>query len=140
VIAMRTSPDEGRVKSDRPISKKLAWTGRILSGLAVLFFLVDGVMKLFKPSVVVEATRQLGYPESDIRGIGCLLLASTLLYVFPRTSILGAIMLTGYLGGAVASQIRARNPSFNVVFALLFGVLVWSGLWLRDIRVRTLLT
>ena len=104
--------------------------------MAVSFLLVDGVMKLLKPPVVVEATRQLGYPESDIAGIGIVLLACTLLYIFPRTSILGAILLTGYLGGAVVSQVRVGALS-NVVFAVVFAGLVWGGLWLRDIRVRT---
>ena len=127
------------MRSDRTISKKLLWTGRVLSGLAVLFLLVDGAMKLAKPAVVVEATQQLGYPESYIVGIGLLLLTCTVLYIFPRTSILGAILLTGYLGGAVASQVRAGNGWFNVVFPVIFGVLIWSGLWLRDIRVRGLL-
>jgi hypothetical protein len=119
--------------------KKLLWAGRIASGLAVLFFLVDGVMKLLKPVAVVEATRQLGFPESDVVGIGVLLLTCTLLYVFPRTSVLGAIALTGYMGGAVASQVRVRAGWFNVAFAVMFGVLVWAGLWLRDVRVRSLL-
>jgi hypothetical protein len=128
------------MRSDRTISKKLLWTGRVLSGLAVLFLLVDGAMKLAKPAVVVEATQQLGYPESYIVGIGLLLLTCTVLYIFPRTSILGAILLTGYLGGAVASQVRAGNGWFNVVFPVIFGVLIWSGLWLRDIRVRGLWT
>jgi hypothetical protein len=132
-------PTASPVESDRMISKKLLWTGRIVSGLAALFFLMDGVMKLFKPAVVVEATRQLGYPESDIIGIGVLLLICTLLYLFPRTSILGAILLTGYMGGAVASQVRIGAGWFNVAFAVLFGVLVWAGLWLRDVRVRNLL-
>jgi hypothetical protein len=127
------------VRSDRTISKNLLWLGRVLSGLAVAFFLLDGVMKLWKPAVVVEATLKLGYPESDIVGIGVLLLTCTLLYIFPRTSILGAILLTGYLGGAVASQLRAGNGWFNVVFPAIFGAVVWSGLWLRDTRVRTLL-
>jgi DoxX-like family len=126
------------VKSDQVISKRLVWTGRILSGLAVLFLVVDGVMKLLKPAVVVEATRQLGYPESKIVGIGVLLLVCTLLYVLPRTSILGAILLTGYMGGAVASQVRVGAGWFNVAFAVMLGVLIWSGLWLRDLRVRTL--
>ena len=132
---MNTSP----VKSGRTISKIHLWSGRVLSGLAVVFFLVDGVMKLWKPAVVVAATRQLGYPESDIVGIGVLLLTCTLLYVFPRTSILGAIFITGYLGGAVASQVRAGNGWFNVAFPVIFGALVWGGLWLRDVRVRAVL-
>jgi hypothetical protein len=127
------------MNSDRAVARKHLWAGRILSGWAVLFFLVDGVMKLVRPPVVVEATVRLGYPESDIAGIGILLLACTLLYVVPRTSILGAILLTGYLGGAVASQVRVSAGWFNVTFALMFGALVWSGLWLRDVRLRTLL-
>jgi hypothetical protein len=136
----QTGSHRSLVESDPLISKKLLWTGRIVSGLAVLFFLFDGVMKLLKPAVVVEATRQLGYPESDIVAIGVVLLACTLLYVFPRTSILGAILLTGYLGGAVASQVRVGAGWFNVTFAAVFGVLVWAGLWLRDNRVRNLLS
>ena len=132
---MNTSP----VNSGRTISKIHLWSGRVLSGLAVVFFLVDGVMKLWKPAVVVAATRQLGYPESDIIGIGVLLLTCTLLYVFPRTSILGAIFITGYLGRAVASQVRAGNGWFNVALPVIFGALVWGGLWLRDVRVRAVL-
>ena len=123
------------------ISKKSIWAGRILSGFAVLFFLMDSIMKFFKPAVVVDATvRKLGYPESDIIGIGFLLLVCTLLYVIPRTSILGAILLTGYLGGATASQVRISAGSFNVMFAVTFGVIVWAGLWLRDGRVRAMLS
>jgi hypothetical protein len=100
---------------------------------------MDGAMKLWKPAVVLEATRQLGYPEVGVGRIGIVLLASTLLYTFPRTSILGAILLTGYFGGAVASQLRVGNGWFNVVFPVILGVLVWTGLWLRDKRVRTVL-
>ncbi len=123
----------------RELSKTQLWAGRIISGLAALFLLWDGVMKLLKPAIVVKATRELGYPESDIVGIGVVLLACTLLYLFPRTSILGAILLTGYLGGAIASQVRAEASWFNVVFALVFACLVWGGLWLRDVRVRDFL-
>ena len=126
------------VRSDQTISKKQLWIGRVLSGLAAAFFLIDGAMKLWKPAVVVDATRQLGYPESSIVRIGVLLLTCTLLYIFPRASIIGAILLTGYLGGAVASQLRVGNGWFNVAFPVIFGALVWSGLWLRDIRVRNL--
>jgi DoxX-like family len=125
------------VNSDREISKRVVWAGRIVSGLAALFLLIDGGMKLLKPAVVVDATRQLGYPESAIGGIGVVLLACTLLYVFQRTAIFGAILLTAYMGGAVASQVRVGAGWFNVMFAVVFGVLVWGGLWLRDPRVRS---
>lgn len=127
------------VSSDQTISKSSLWLGRVLSGLAVAFFLFDGIMKLAKPAVVVEATQKLGYPESDIVGIGVLLLTCTLLYMFPRTSLIGAILLTAYLGGAVASQVRAGNGWFNVLFPVIFGAVVWIGLWLRDVRLRDLL-
>src|ERR1700719_382446 len=121
------------------ISNKQVWTGRILSGLPALFMLLDGTMKLFKPVPVVKATLQLGYPESVIVGLGVVLLASTLLYVVPRTALLGAVLLTGYLGGAVASNVRAGQPLFNIVFPIVFGALLWGGLWLRDQRLRVLL-
>ena len=126
------------METNQPISKTQVWTGRILSGLAVLFFLMDGVMKLLKPAPVVEATVHLGYPESDIVGIGVLLLSCTLLYIVPRTSVLGAILLTGYLGGAVASQIRINAGGFSEVFPVIMAALMWTGLWLRDVRVRRL--
>jgi hypothetical protein len=121
------------------ISSKRQWAGRIMSGLPTLFLLVDGVMKLFKPRVVVETTLQLGYPESAIVGIGVTLLVSTLLYLLPRTSVLGAVLLTGYLGGAVATHIRVEGPAFNVLFPIFFGLLLWGGLWLRDRRLQEIL-
>jgi hypothetical protein len=87
----------------------------------------------------VQATEQLGYAERDIVPIGMTLLVCTLLYILPRTAIFGAILLTGYLGGAIASQIRAANPMFNMIFAAVLACLLWLGLWLRDVRVRKLL-
>src|SRR6266487_7001115 len=97
-----------------PVSKKRLWAGRIISVLPVLFLLMDGGMKLVKPAVVVEATVRLGYPESTILGMGLVLIACTVLYVIPRTSILGAILLTGYLGGAVATHVRVGDNLFPV--------------------------
>jgi uncharacterized glyoxalase superfamily protein PhnB len=121
------------------ISNRRLWAGRVMSGLPTLFLLMDGGMKLYKPRVVVEATVQMGYPESAIVGIGVALLLSTLLFLLPRTSILGAILLTGYLGGAIASQVRVSAVPFNIVFPVLFGALLWGGLWLRDRRLQSLL-
>ena len=121
------------------ISNKQLWASRVLSGLPTLFLLVDGGMKLFKPTVVVQATVQLGYSESAIVGIGITLLASTLLYLIPRTAVLGSVLLTGYLGGAVATHVRVHAPVFNVVFPVILSALLWGGLWLRDLRVRELL-
>ena len=122
-----------------PISNKRLWAGRIMSGLPTMFLLVDGTMKLYKPRAVVEATAQLGYPESTILSLGAALLVSTLLYLLPRTAILGAILLTGYLGGAVASQVRVSAVPFNMVFPVLIGALLWGGLWLEDRRLQALL-
>ncbi len=103
-----------------------------LSAIAVLFCMFDGVSKLFKSKPVVEATVQLGYAESAIRPIGLTLLACTVLYVFPATSAFGAILLTGYFGGAVASNIRVQAAAFNCIFPSIFAIFVWSGLALRD--------
>src|SRR6266481_953074 len=106
-----------------PVSKKLLWTGRIISGLPALFLLVDGVMKLVKPDPVVKATLELGYPESVITGLGIVLIACTVIYLIPRTSVLGAILLTGYLGGAVATHVRVGAELFPVLFPVLVGMM-----------------
>jgi hypothetical protein len=121
------------------ISNKQLWTGRILSGLPAAFMVFDGALKLFKPAPVVKATLQLGYAESVIVGLGIVLLASALLYLIPRTALLGAILLTGYLGGAVATNVRVGGPLFNITFPVFLGALLWGGLWLRDQRLRVLL-
>ena len=123
------------------VSKGSLWTGRILGALSTLFLLMDGVMKLIKPAPVVEATVQLGYPESVIQSLGIVLLVCTILYAIPRTSILGAILLTGYLGGAVAANVRVGNPLFShTLFPVYVAVLVWGGLYLRDRRLRGLIS
>ena len=122
------------------LSKGRLWTGRFMSALPALFLLVDGVGKLVKPAPVVEGTVQLGYPESVLLGLGIVLLACSVLYIIPRTAILGAILLTGYLGGAVATHVRVENPLFtHVLFPVYLGVLIWGGLYLRDERLRTLI-
>lgn len=120
------------------VSKGNLWAGRILSGLPALFLLVDGGMKLVKPAPVIEATVRLGYPESTIVPIGAVLIVCTILYLIPKTSVLGAILLTAYLGGAVATHVRAGEPVFSIVFAIVFGVLLWLGLYLRNPTLRLL--
>lgn len=121
------------------VSLRRIWASRILTTLSVLFLLMDGGMKLFKPPFVVEATARLGYPDSTIVGIGVTLLVCTILYLIPRTAVLGAILLTAYLGGAVASNLRAGTPLFNMVFPMLFGVMAWTSLVLRDKRLESVL-
>jgi len=121
------------------VSKKRLWAGRIISALPALFLLVDGAMKLVKPEVVVKTTVQLGYAETVILPLGVVLLACTILYLIPQTSIIGAILLTGYLGGAVATHVRAGQGPFEILFPVVLGVLLWVGLVLRDDRLRTLI-
>ena len=118
-------------------SKVMLWTGRVLTTLIVLFMLMDGAMKLNPPPFVVEATIKLGYPESSIRPIGAAALLGAILYAIPQTSVLGAIILTGFLGGAVATHVRAGES--NWIFAVVFGIVTWLGLYLRDARLRALL-
>jgi hypothetical protein len=123
-----------------PISRRALWTGRVMSALPALFLLVDAVGKFIKPAPVVEGTLQLGYPESVILGLGMVLLACTVLYIIPGTAILGAILLTGYLGGAVATHVRVASPLFtHVLFPVYLAVLLWGGLYLRDERLRALI-
>jgi DoxX-like family len=121
------------------ISKTALWTGRILSGLPALFLLFDGALKLPKPKVVVDGTVKLGYAESVIVPLGIVLLVCTILYLIPRTAVLGAILLTGYLGGAVATHVRAGEGWFPIVFPIIIGVLLWGGLYLRDERLQALI-
>jgi len=123
-----------------PVSKGRLWAGRIMSALPVLFLLMDGVMKLVKPEFVVKATVQLGYPESVIFGLGIVVLVCVILYVVPRTAVLGAILLTGYLGGAVATHVRVGDPLFShALFPVYFAMLLWGGLYLREERLRALI-
>jgi hypothetical protein len=114
----------------------MRWAGRVLSGIAVLFMLFDAFGKLTMPSYVVDACTRLGIPVSQGMSIGVLLLVSTIIYAVPRTAVLGAVLLTAYLGGAVAIQMRAGSSTFETVFPVLFGVIVWAGVFLRDCKVR----
>ena len=125
-----------------PVSKVMLWAGRTLSAITSLFLLLDGLMKLLKPAPVVEATARMGYLENLILGLGILLLTCLAVYLIPlpRTSILGAILLTGYLGGAVSAHVRVRDDMFPVLFPVIVGVLLWGGLFLRDARLRALLS
>jgi hypothetical protein len=125
---------------EAPPSGAARWAGRVLSGLPAAFLLLDAVMKFVKPEPVLKGTVELGFSESVIVPLGVVLLASTVLYVVPRTAVLGAILLTGYLGGAVCTHARVGNPLFShVLFPVYLGVLLWLGLYLRDRRVRALL-
>ena len=118
------------------VSKKALWAGRILSALPVLMLLFSAVMKLLKPAPVVQEFGRLGYPEKLALIIGIIELACTIVYVIPQTSVLGAILLVAYLGGATVTHVRVGDPFF---IPIVLGILLWLGLYLRDPRLRVLL-
>jgi hypothetical protein len=120
-------------------SKTQLWTARIMSGVVILFMLMDSLGKFIQPDPVIEGTLELGYALHHLVIIGILGLISTLLYVFPRTTVLGAVLLTAYYGGAVATHVRLDNPLLShVLFPVYLAILAWAGIWLRDERVRKL--
>ena len=122
------------------LSRKAIWAGRVLSTLAALFMLFDAVGKLMRPVQVVEGTTQLGWPASVILPLGIVQVVLLVLYLVPRTAVLGAILWTGYLGGAVATHVRVANPLFShILFPTYVAAFLWLGLWLRDRRLRALL-
>jgi hypothetical protein len=127
---------------DDPRSGGIVWTGRALSALVVLFLLFDGAIKLVPLQVVIDTVIPLGWPADPVmwRALGVVLIASALLYAHPRTAVLGALLITAYLGGAVATHMRVGSPMFShTLFGVYVGVALWAGLWLRDPRVRALL-
>ena len=125
-----------------PVSSPARWTGRILSGLVIVFLLIDGAIKLVPWPVVTETMNKMGYGSSETlaRSLGIVTIVCTVLYSVPPTSILGAILLTGYLGGAMASHVRIDSPLFShTLFGFYLGVMAWGGLWLRDPDLRNLI-
>lgn len=127
------------MQGETQVSNRTLWTARIIGGLPALFLLIDGVMKLVKPAMVVEGTVGLGYSERSIIPIGIVLLVCTILYLVPTTTVLGAILLTGYLGGAVATHVRAGGGAFPISFPIILGGLIWLALYLCEPRLRTLI-
>ena len=125
-----------------PASKPALWAGRALSGLVVAFLLFDGAIKLVPWPVVIETMDKMGYGPSETlaRSLGLITVVCTVLYAVPPTSILGAILLTGYLGGAMASHVRIGSPLFShILFGFYLGLMVWGGLWLRNKSLRALI-
>jgi hypothetical protein len=123
-------------------AKAALWTGRVLSGLVILFLTVDGAIKLVPIQPVIDSMRELGYPTSVsfARFIGVVTLVGTVLYAWPRTSLLGAVLLTGLMGGAIATHLRLDHPLFShTLFGIYLGLFLWGGLWLRDERLRQVL-
>ena len=134
-----TLPPTIASKTEVSSSTAALWTGRVLSTLLVLFLVFDGLMKVIKEPHVIAASAQLGYSVNSVVGVGATLLVCTLLYAIPRTSVLGALLLTAYLGGAVDANVRAGHPVFECIFPAIFGVLAWAGLFLRDPQLREML-
>jgi hypothetical protein len=137
----RTSDRDSRVRpagtTVRATSKVQLWIGRILTTIAVLFLTFDSVVKLLEVDMVLKGTAELGYPVSVAFKLGVVLAACTVLYVIPRTAAFGALFLTGYLGGAVATHVRVEHPLFShTLFPIYLAVFIWAGLVLRDRRVR----
>ena len=123
-----------------PSSNKRVWAGRIVSAIPVLFLLFDGTIHILRIPAVVEGFAKAGFPISTALPLGIIEIICVVLYAIPRTSVLGAILLTGYLGGAVATNVRQQLPMLGyVLFPVYVGVFIWGGLWLRDARVRALI-
>jgi hypothetical protein len=125
-----------------PVPNAQLWAGRVLSGLIILFMLFDSSIKLVPLDIVTETSAQIGLPTTAAfaRTLGILGLASVILYAYPRTAVLGAILLTGYMGGAIATHFRIGSPLFShTLFGAYLGIILWGGLWLRDPRVRALI-
>ncbi len=133
--------DDGRTDQGRltVVSGPALWAGRVMSGLAILFLLFDGAIKLVPLEVVITTSKEMGLPatESFARFLGVVTLVCTGLYAWPRTALLGAVLLTGLFGGAIATHLKLDSPLFShTLFGLYLGILIWGGLWLRDERVR----
>ncbi|RVB81163.1 DoxX family protein, partial [Mesorhizobium sp. M7A.F.Ca.CA.002.04.1.1] len=125
-----------------PVSPGALWTGRALSGVIVLFMIFDGAIKLPPLDIVIQTMVPLGWPADPnvARMLGVIGLISTALYALPRTSVLGAILLTAYMGGAIATNVRVDNPLFShILFGVYLGIILWGGLYLRDSRLRALI-
>jgi len=126
---------------ENTITKGQLWTGRVLSWFAILFMLFDSVIKFVKPPMVIQTTvNELGYAEHHILPMGILALVCTIWYIIPKTSVLGAILMNGYLGGAIATHLRVDNPLFShMLFPVYVGLMIWGGLWLRNPKLRALI-
>lgn len=127
------------METNNTISKPRLWTGRIMSAIVILFMLMDGVMKFVKVPEVTQSAADMGYKDHHIMWMGILALIPTILYIFPRTAILGIVLLTAFWGGAINTHFRLDNPLFShLLFPVYLAILGWGGLWLRDARLRAI--
>ncbi len=125
---------------EKQISKARLWISYILQGIIVIMFLMGAVMNLMQTNEAISGATEIGYPESSVIYLGLILLVSTVLYVIPKTSVFGAILLTGWLGGAVATHVIHGDPMFKILFPVLFGIVMWLALWLRLQKIQQLFT
>jgi hypothetical protein len=126
-----------QLQQNTPVSKAALWAGRVLSALVTLLLLLDAIMKIVRVQAAVEGTAKLGYPDNVLVPIGIILLVCVILYAIPRTSVLGAVLTTGYLGGAVATNVRAGLPLAGYILSPVYvGIVLWLGLYLRNLQVR----
>jgi hypothetical protein len=134
------APIDTAAPTTNGISKLALWSGRVMSGLVTAFLTFDAVIKLLRVPDAIQGTTELGYQPSVLIPLGVVLLACVALYLIPRTAVVGAVVLTGYLGGAIATHVRVGNPlASHVLFPVYVAILVWGGLYLRDMRVRALI-
>jgi hypothetical protein len=139
-VADRPEPTGRLPRTSGPVSRAQLWTGRGLSAFAVLFLAFDCAIKLLQVSFATQATLELGYPASSVFAIGVIELVCLVAYLIPRTSVLGAVLLTGYLGGAIATHVRIGNPVFtHVLFPLYIAAFIWGGLYSREPGLRAFL-
>jgi hypothetical protein len=128
------------METTKKTSKVVLWTSYILQGIVVIMFLMGSIMNLLQTDEAVAGATALGYPESSVLYLGVVLLVGTLLYAYSKTVLFGAIVLTGWLGGAVATHIIHNDPLFNMVFPVVFGIIIWGSIWLRNDKLKALLT
>ncbi|HEX4064927.1 MAG TPA: DoxX family protein [Acidobacteriaceae bacterium] len=139
-MLQQTMNPSGMTSAAREVPSGQRWTGRVIAGLIAAFMLLDAAMKFLRPPQVAAAFVRSGWPLELSVPLGVILLTCTVLYLIPRTAVLGALLLTGYLGGAVASNMRLQTPLFSqTLFPVYFGMLLWLALWLREPRLRELI-
>ena len=127
------------METEKKVSKGILWTSYILQGIVVVMFLMGAVTNLMQTEMAVNGAVEMGYPKDTVLYLGIILLLSTILYAIPKTMFIGGILLTGWLGGAVATHIIHNDPLSNTLFPIIFGIIVWVSLWLRNLKLRALL-
>lgn len=127
------------MESNKRVSKFRLWVSYALQGIIILMFIMGAISNLLQTEVAVSGATEMGYPKAAVFYLGIVLLFSTILYAIPKTTLIGATLLTAWLGGAVATHLIHKDPAFNILFPILFGILVWLSVWLRDEKLRQII-